>query len=111
MDLLKVGGMDMLDRFVWATGCSLAHPRATIDAFCRYEIPEDLLQDAGLFGPLSQITDDHKRNILANNYARVHGMGAVCVTYCVGGLSVCNSIAGAYAEKSPVLVITGSPAR
>ena len=74
MDLLKVGGMDMLDRFVWATGCSLAHPRATIDAFCRYEIPEDLLQDAGLFGPLSQITDDHKRNILANNYARVHGI-------------------------------------
>src|SRR5687768_9545096 len=32
----------------------------------------------------------------ADCYARVHGMGAVCVTYCVGGLSVCNSIAGAY---------------
>lgn len=42
-------------------------------------------------------------------YARVHGMGALCVTYCVGGLSVCNSIAGAYAEKSPVVMITGSP--
>ena len=36
-------------------------------------------------------------------------MGAVCVTYCVGGLSLCNSVAGAYAEKSPVVVITGSP--
>lgn len=45
----------------------------------------------------------------ADAYARVNGMGAVCVTYCVGGLSVCNSIAGAYAEKSPVVVITGSP--
>jgi TPP-dependent 2-oxoacid decarboxylase len=45
----------------------------------------------------------------ADAYARVHGMGAVCVTYCVGGLSVCNSVAGAYAEKSPVVVITGSP--
>lgn len=74
MDLLKVGGMPMLDRFIWATGCSLAHPRATIDAFCNYEIPADLLQDAGLFGPLSQITDDHKRNILAHNYARIHGI-------------------------------------
>ncbi|MGI9429694.1 MAG: alpha-keto acid decarboxylase family protein [Bythopirellula sp.] len=41
--------------------------------------------------------------------ARVRGMGALCVTYCVGGLSVCNSIAGAYAEKSPVVMITGSP--
>jgi len=45
----------------------------------------------------------------ADAYARVHGMGAVCVTYCVGGLSLCNSIAGAYAEKSPVVIITGSP--
>jgi TPP-dependent 2-oxoacid decarboxylase len=45
----------------------------------------------------------------ADAYARVHGMGSLCVTYCVGGLSVCNSIAGAYAEKSPVVMITGSP--
>src|SRR5262249_9004558 len=42
-------------------------------------------------------------------YARINGVGAVCVTYCVGGLSVCNSIAGAYAEKSPVVVISGAP--
>ena len=42
-------------------------------------------------------------------YARINGIGAVCVTYCVGGLSLCNSIAGAYAEKSPVVVISGSP--
>ena len=45
----------------------------------------------------------------ADAYARIHGMGALCVTYCVGGLSVCNSIAGAYAEKSPVVLISGSP--
>jgi predicted TIM-barrel fold metal-dependent hydrolase len=72
LDLLKVGGMPVMDRLIWATGCSLAHPRPTLDAFCNYQIPEDLLQDAGLFGPLTQITDDHKRNILANNYARMH---------------------------------------
>lgn len=45
----------------------------------------------------------------ADAYARINGMGALCVTYCVGGLSVCNSVAGAYAEKSPVVVISGSP--
>jgi len=45
----------------------------------------------------------------ADAYARVHGLGAVCITYCVGGLSLCNSIAGAYAEKSPVIVISGAP--
>ena len=45
----------------------------------------------------------------ADAYARVNGIGAVCVTYCVGGLSLCNSIAGAYAEKSAVVVISGAP--
>lgn len=45
----------------------------------------------------------------ADAYARVNGLGAVCLTYCVGGLSACNSIAGAFAEKSPVVVISGAP--
>jgi indolepyruvate decarboxylase len=45
----------------------------------------------------------------ADAYARLNGLGALCVTYCVGGLSVCNSIAGAFAEKSPVVVISGAP--
>jgi len=45
----------------------------------------------------------------ADAYARVNGIGAVCVTYCVGGLSLCNPVAGAYAEKSPVIVISGAP--
>lgn len=54
-------------------------------------------------------TREDNAGFAADGYARVHGMGAVCVTYCVGGLSMCNSIAGAYAEKSPVIVISGAP--
>jgi indolepyruvate decarboxylase len=45
----------------------------------------------------------------ADAYARIRGLGVVCVTYCVGGLSVVNSVAGAYAEKSPLLLISGAP--
>jgi len=45
----------------------------------------------------------------ADAYARVHGLGAVCVTYCVGGLKVANTTAEAFAEKSPVVVISGAP--
>src|SRR6476659_2979284 len=62
-------------------------------------------------GPLNVVgcTREDCAGFAADAYARVNGMGAVCVTYCVGGLSLCNSIAGAYAEKSPVVVITGSP--
>ena len=45
----------------------------------------------------------------ADAYARVNGLGAVCVTYCVGGLNTINAVAGAYAEKSPLIVISGAP--
>lgn len=55
------------------------------------------------------VTREDCAGYAADAYARVNGIGAVCVTYCVGGLNVANSIAGAYAEKSPVVVLTGSP--
>lgn len=45
----------------------------------------------------------------ADAYARLNGIGAVCVTYCVGGLNVVNAIACAYAERSPVVLLSGSP--
>jgi predicted TIM-barrel fold metal-dependent hydrolase len=74
LGLMHVGGMPVLDRLVWATGCALAHPRPALEAFARFTFPDDLLEGAGLFGPLEQITDEHKRNILGRNYARLHGI-------------------------------------
>ncbi|MCE2390757.1 MAG: alpha-keto acid decarboxylase family protein [Proteobacteria bacterium] len=47
----------------------------------------------------------------ADAYARVNGVGAVCVTYAVGGFSVLNAIAGAYAEQVPVIAVAGGPNR
>lgn len=45
----------------------------------------------------------------ADAYPRTTGFGVVCVTYGVGGLNVVNSTAQAFAERSPVLVISGTP--
>ncbi len=46
----------------------------------------------------------------ADAYARItNGLGVCCVTYGVGALNMVNSIAGAYAEKSPVVVLSGEP--
>ena len=45
----------------------------------------------------------------ADAYSRVHGIGALCVTFCVGGLNTVNAVAGAYAEKAPLIVISGAP--
>ncbi|MEA2626390.1 MAG: hypothetical protein QOD06_2435 [Candidatus Binatota bacterium] len=45
----------------------------------------------------------------ADGYARCRGLGALAVTYGVGALNVVNAIAGAHAESSPVVVISGAP--
>ncbi len=79
-----------------------------------FGIPGDfVLQFYGMLeeSPIRVIgtTNEACAGYAADGYARVNGIGAVCVTYCVGGLSLCNSVAGAYAEKSPVIVISGAP--
>ena len=53
--------------------------------------------------------DEQGAGFAADAYARMRGLGVVCVTYCVGGLKVANTTAEAFAEKSPVVVISGSP--
>jgi len=46
----------------------------------------------------------------ADGYARASGgASAVVVTYSVGGLSLLNAVAGAYAEDLPVIAISGGP--
>src|SRR5205085_6407733 len=53
--------------------------------------------------------DEQGAGFAADAYARLRGLGAVCVTYCVGGLKVANTTAEAFAEKSPVVVNSGAP--
>ncbi len=57
------------------------------------------------------MTHEPGAGFAADAYSRINGVGLVCVTYCVGGLNVLNAIAGAYAEKSPIVVISGAPGR
>ncbi len=54
-------------------------------------------------------SDEQGAGFAADAYARFNGLGAVCITYSVGGLKVANTTAQAYAEKSPVVVISGAP--
>ena len=45
----------------------------------------------------------------ADGYARATGgASAVFVTYSVGGLSLLNAVAGAYAEDLPVIAVSGA---
>ncbi|MFH2008329.1 MAG: thiamine pyrophosphate-dependent enzyme [bacterium] len=47
----------------------------------------------------------------ADAYGRQAGLGVLLVTYGVGGFNALNGVAGAYAEQSPLLVISGGPPR
>ncbi|MBI3851707.1 MAG: alpha-keto acid decarboxylase family protein [Verrucomicrobia bacterium] len=67
----------------------------------------DLLEHSKL--RIINTCDEQGAGFAADAYARVKGLGAVCVTYCVGGLKVANTTAEAFAEKSPVVVISGAP--
>jgi indolepyruvate decarboxylase len=79
-----------------------------------FGIPGDFV--LGFYGMLEKsrvrivgTCNEQNAGYAADAYARINGIGAVCVTYSVGGLSLVNPIAGAYAEKSPVIVISGAP--
>lgn len=45
----------------------------------------------------------------ADGYARLRGIGALCVTYSAGALCAVNAVAGAYVEKVPLVLINGTP--
>ncbi|MEU3844567.1 thiamine pyrophosphate-dependent enzyme [Streptomyces sp. NPDC028635] len=45
----------------------------------------------------------------ADGYARLKGIGALCVTYSAGALCAVNAAAGAYVEKVPLVLINGTP--
>ncbi|MEW5735675.1 MAG: thiamine pyrophosphate-binding protein [Thermodesulfobacteriota bacterium] len=80
-----------------------------------FGVPGDYVldfMDRILASPLALVGNCNELNAgyAADGYARTAGAGAVAVTYCVGGFSMLNAIAGAYAEQVPVVAISGAPA-
>ncbi|SCO05775.1 related to pyruvate decarboxylase [Fusarium fujikuroi] len=69
----------------------------------------DYLEPAGLawIGNCNELNAGYA----ADGYGRIKGIGALITTFGVGELSAINAIAGAYAERSPLVHIVGTPAR
>lgn len=69
--------------------------------------------DAVLDSPIHWIGTCNELNAgyAADGYARMKGAGVVTVTYGVGALSMLNAVAGAFAERIPLIVISGAPPR
>lgn len=56
-------------------------------------------------------TNELNGSYAADGYARIHGLGVLVTTFGVGELSAVNGIAGSYAERVPVIALTGAPTR
>ena len=59
--------------------------------------------------PAKATNSDLEAGYAADGYARVKGLSAVAVSYGPGTLSIANAVAGAYIERSPIVVINGGP--
>jgi uncharacterized protein len=72
--LMHAGGEGVLDRVVWASGSMNCHPRPSLEAFAKFQFPEDIRGRYGAFLPVPQLTEAHKRKIFSENYARLHNL-------------------------------------
>ena len=71
----------------------------------------EALERDGRFA-LVRLSHEPAVGFAADGCARITGgLGVCCVTYGAGGLNMVNSVACAYAEESPLVVLSGGPGR
>jgi indolepyruvate decarboxylase len=79
-----------------------------------FGVPGDFaltLYDALVESEIEPIVMTHEPSVgfAADAYSRLRGLGLAVVTYGVGGLNMVNAVAQAYAEKSPLVILSGAP--
>jgi indolepyruvate decarboxylase len=68
-----------------------------------------VIEESGIL-PSFQLSHEPAVGFAADAAARYHsGIGVAVVTYGAGAFNLVNAVAGAYAERSPVVVIAGAP--
>ena len=95
---------------------SLLHGLADHGAREIFGIPGDfalplfrVIEESGIL-PLHTLSHEPAVGFAADAAARLHGtLGVAAVTYGAGALNMVNSVAAAYAEKSPLVVLSGAP--
>ena len=71
----------------------------------------EALERDGRFA-LVRLSHEPAVGFAADGCARITGgLGVCCVTYGAGGLNMVNAVACAYAEESPLVVLSGGPGR
>jgi indolepyruvate decarboxylase len=97
---------------------SLLHALVARGARQIFGIPGDfalpyfrVIEESGLL-PLYTLSHEPAVGFAADAAARIDGsIGVAAVTYGAGALNMVNAVAAAYAEKSPVVVLSGGPGK
>ena len=97
---------------------SLLHALVAHGARRIFGIPGDfalpyfrIVEESGIL-PLHTLSHEPAVGFAADAAARVHGgLGVAAVTWGAGALNMVNAVAAAYAEKSPVVVLSGGPGK
>lgn len=97
---------------------SLLHALKAHGAHRIFGIPGDfalpyfrIIEESGIL-PLHTLSHEPAVGFAADAAARVRGgLGVAAVTWGAGALNMVNAIAAAYAEKSPVVVLSGGPGK
>jgi predicted TIM-barrel fold metal-dependent hydrolase len=71
--IMSIASEGAIDRMYWASGAMNCHPRDGLEAFMTFQFPDELRERVGTFFPIPQLTDEHRRKILGENLARLHG--------------------------------------
>ena len=70
-----------------------------------------VIEESGIL-PLYTLSHEPGVGFAADAAARIHSaLGVAAVTYGAGALNMVNPVAAAYAEKSPLVVVSGAPGR
>ena len=76
VDLMSIGGHDVVNRLHWATGGGTAsfHPQPALEAFWNFQIPEDMWTQGAFHSEPYELTELDKRKILGLNSADLLGI-------------------------------------
>jgi predicted TIM-barrel fold metal-dependent hydrolase len=80
-EFIMMGGAKKL---FYSSGASSPHPRPVLEAFMRLQMPDDMVEGDGY----SPLTDEIKADILARNYARMHGIDLAALETKIAGDSL-----------------------
>lgn len=84
-ELISVAGEDAFEKLFWSSSAMALHPQPQLEAFRDFTFPEDVRERASRSGTLPQITDEHKRKILGENYAELIGLDVEAAREAVAG--------------------------